>query len=162
MTQFYETSNISFEIIHQTYNYFENSKINAFSVWACAEIDGILSTLTHLWSCITASMNTGWGGYVCFLRASCEPATEKWEAEAVYYITCGNGKVRQCLFDIPSVDLAYWHTLSCFSIFSVCYHFSLWGSCCQFLPRLIIAFLASPRNGPMLSNLQHRACSACD
>lgn len=40
-----------------------------------------------------------------------------------------------------------------------CDHSSLWGSCCQFLPRLIIALLASICNGPILSNPEHWACA---
>ncbi len=50
------------------------------------------------------------------------------------------------------------HPVSPFHLFS-CYHFSPWGSRCQFLPRLIIALLASPCNGPILSNPEHWACA---
>lgn len=48
------------------------------------------------------------------------------------------------------------HTVSLFHLFSR-YHFSLRGSCCQFLPRLIIALLVSLCNGPILSNPEHWA-----
>lgn len=48
------------------------------------------------------------------------------------------------------------HAVSLFHLPSH-YHFSPWGSRCQFLPRLIIALLASPCNGPILSNPEHRA-----
>lgn len=64
-----------------------------------------------------------------------------------------------------SVSLHHAHTLThanihfpLFHLFSR-YHFSPWGSRCQFLPRLIIALLASPCNGPILSKPEHRACA---
>lgn len=54
--------------------------------------------------------------------------------------------------------LMHQHTDYCSCCFNS-YHSSLWGSRCQFLSRLIIALLASPCNGPLLSNPEHRVCA---
>lgn len=53
----------------------------------------------------------------------------------------------------------YTHTLSPFPIFLAAIISPPRGSPCQFLARLIIALLASPCNGPILSNLERWTCT---
>lgn len=114
----------------------------SFSMWT---LGGKLSTLfpcSIMWG---GSKKEAVGSWKCGFIASHEGMGGR------------EGKVMIIWFSSPLIltrTLA--HTVSLFHLFSR-YHFSLRGSCCQFLPRLIIALLVSPCNGPILSNPEHWA-----
>ena len=135
----------------------------------------------YLWNppCSAAAAQSHSQKHRCMERGT-EEERALWEADEVLSILSVNTrwnfppwlKGREgelMLFSSPTlaIMLAHWltptHARAPFPIFFSCYRFSPWGSCCQFLPRLIIALLASPCNGPILSNPEHKGpCSAYD